>query len=394
MYEVLIRYRKSTIGRLLFVYTIFSVFSNCINPITPALFLELGFPDYMFGVGYAAMAVACFFFSPLWGKLCDRYGYTQILNGSFLGYALIQCLFSVSVTQSAVILCRFLNGAAYSAGLVSSLAYLMAAAPAEKNHNIMLYYAAATTGGCAIGYSIGGFIGTISIQYTFYFQILILLILWVFSFSILKDPERSHNLRAKQEKTVCFETLPSSSLAPLFFTEVFFASFAAAGYDNAYNYYIKEALHFPNYYNGLIRAGIGLITLGMTVTIGVWIAKKYNLRIVLVPVFFLCSGITCWLCHIKSTTVFISGNFIYYAVCSLYLPFQQEILAEGDGADKGRLSGKFNSCQYAGKVLGALCAGFAYEIASKLPFIISSAVFFLSMLVASADLIYRKHHTR
>ena len=46
----------------------------------------------------------------------------------------------------------------------------------------------------------------------------------------------------------------------------------------AYNYYVKEALNFPNYYNGLIRAGIGLITLVMTVTIGTWIAKKFDLR--------------------------------------------------------------------------------------------------------------------
>ena len=42
--------KKADAKRLLFFHAFFWAFSNLINPITPAMFLELGLPDYMFGV--------------------------------------------------------------------------------------------------------------------------------------------------------------------------------------------------------------------------------------------------------------------------------------------------------------------------------------------------------
>ena len=251
MHSFFARHRKATIFRVMLLFSLFTVFSNCINPITPALFLELGFPDYMFGVGYAAMAGACFLLSPVWGKLCEKYGYTNILGGSFIGYALVQVVFSISTSQSVVILCRFMGGAAYSAGAVASLAYLIAVAPSGQNHRLMLYYSATTTVGCAAGYAIGGFIGTVSIQLMFRIQILVLLILGAVLFSILKDPEVSIKVQESVSKQSGQKRRRMKLFDPLFFLTVFLSNFAASGYDNAYNYYVKEALNFPNYYNGL-----------------------------------------------------------------------------------------------------------------------------------------------
>lgn len=186
MHALLTRHKKATVFRVLFFYTAFSVFANSINPITPSIFLELGFPDYMFGVGYAAMSGACFLFSPLWGRLCDRYGYTRILGGGFLLYAIVQTLFSVSTTQTLIIFCRFMGGVANSACMVSTLAYLMAVASGEEKHRFMLYYSVSTTAGMAIGYAVGGFIGTVSILLTFQVQIITLLVFFVL---LLFNPE-------------------------------------------------------------------------------------------------------------------------------------------------------------------------------------------------------------
>lgn len=395
MHSFFARHRKSTIFRVMLLFSLFTVFSNCINPITPALFLELGFPDYMFGVGYAAMAGACFLLSPVWGKLCEKYGYTNILGGSFIGYALVQVVFSISTSQSVVILCRFMGGAAYSAGAVASLAYLIAVAPSGQNHRLMLYYSATTTVGCAAGYAIGGFIGTVSIQLMFRIQILVLLILGAVLFSILKDPEVSIKVQESVSKQSGQKCRRMKLFDPLFFLTVFLSNFAASGYDNAYNYYVKEALNFPNYYNGLIRAGIGLITLVMTVTIGTWIAKKFDLRLSLIPVLLLCGTITYGVCLLRSPAAFVIGNFLYYAVNALYLPFQQGILSDSGGPeDSGHLAGQFNSFQFGGKVFGALCAGFIYSLGNKLPFIISSAIFFLSVAFALADFGQQRHRAR
>ena len=60
--------KKADAKRLLF-FMRFLGFSNLINPITPAMFLELGLPDYMFGVSFAAMAGASFLWLPF-GEGC------------------------------------------------------------------------------------------------------------------------------------------------------------------------------------------------------------------------------------------------------------------------------------------------------------------------------------
>lgn len=391
MRTFLSRHRKSTVGRLLLFYSLYSVFSNCINPITPAIFLELGFPDYMFGVGYAAMAGACFLFSPIWGKLCGTFGYTKILGFSFLSYALVQTLFSVSSSQAVIILCRFLGGVSYSASLVAGLAYLIAVAPADKKHKLMLYYSAATTAGTAIGYAVGGFIGTISIALTFRFQIISLLLLFVSLLCFMKDPDKADIPTRSPARVQTQKSRHRGVFAPLFFITVFLASFATTGYDNAYNYYVKEALNFLNYYNGLIRAGIGLITLGMTLTVGTWVAKKFDLRLSLVPVLIVCGAIAYGVCFLSVPLIFVMGNFLYYASNALYLPFQQGILSDvGKDCDSGYISGLFNSLHYAGRVLGALFAGFIYGFGSKLPFVASAAIFLVAALFALADYIHQR----
>lgn len=83
-----------------------------------------------------------------------------------------------------------------------------------------------------------------------------------------------------------------------------------------------------------------MITLVMTVTIGTWIAKKFDLRLSLIPVLLLCGTITYGVCLLRSPVAFVIGNFLYYAVNALYLPFQQGILSDSGGPeDSGHLAG-------------------------------------------------------
>lgn len=391
MQSLLTRHRKATVGRLLFFYTAFSIFANSINPITPSIFLELEFPDYMFGVGYAAMSGACFLLSPLWGKLCDRYGYSRILGSGFLLYAMVQALFSVSTTQPVIIFCRFMGGVANSACMVATLAYLMAVASGEEKHRFMLYYSVATTAGMAIGYAVGGFIGTVSIQLTFYVQITALLFFCVALFFTLKDPEQRPGTEVQPDRPDTPRAGPLEIVTPMFFITVFLASFATTGYDNAYNYYVKEALNFPNYYNGLIRAGIGVITFLVSFTVGSRLARGHDLRRSLVPVLVLCGAVACGVCLLDDAFLFVMGNFGFYAFNALCLPFQQGILSDASReGDSGYISGVFNSFLYGGKVLGALFAGFVYSFDSKLPFLAAAAVFLISAVFGFADYAARR----
>lgn len=374
--------RRASATRLLIFHLAFAVISNCVNPVTPALFLELGMPDYMFGVAFAAMAGASFLFSPFWGKMCRRIGSTKVFALGILLHAVAQSFFSISVTQTGIVLWRMLAGVACSASTVSTMSYLMDVTEEEDRYRFMLYHSAIATIGCAVGYSIGGMIGTFSIMLVFRFQVTAMLVSFAAICFTLRDPERpgapAEQPGKGKEKA---GTLRVSSL--IFLTAVFLSSFATTAYDNAYNYYVKAALNLPNYYNGLIRAGIGVIALVVDFTVGLWMIRKTNSRKTIIPVLILCAVTSGMVPFIKNVSFYIMGNFIFYAFNSLYVPMQQALVTdEGASGDSGTISGLFTSFLFGGKVLGALFAGFIYSMGNKLPFFMASGFFFLSAAFA------------
>lgn len=117
---------------------------------------------------------------------------------------------------------------------------------------------------------------------------------------------------------------------------VFCASFATTAYDNAYNYYVKEALKFPNYYNGLIRAGIGGITLIVDFTVGAWLMKKTEVKRSIIACLFINGVVAVTVPLVSDVPAFVVGNFIFYAVNALYLPLQQTMATEDSNKEKQR----------------------------------------------------------
>lgn len=217
------RESKKTAVRMIFLfYLIFSILTNMLNPVTPALFLSLKMPDYMFGVGFACMAVATFIFSPIWGKMCRKIGCVNVFVLGFLLYGCTQVLFSISTQQIPILFCRFMGGVAYSAGVVASMSCLMDIAEEEEKYNYMLYHSAITTVGVALGYSLGGIVGSVSVMTVFKVQIVTLTIMTLCTKAMLKESMLPRVEPEKMEsETVGNGRVPVSGKAVLFLIIVF-----------------------------------------------------------------------------------------------------------------------------------------------------------------------------
>lgn len=375
--------KKTVVRRIFVFYLIFSILTNMLNPVTPALFLELKMPDYMFGVGFACMAVATFIFSPIWGKMCRKIGCVNVFVLGFLLYGCTQVLFSVSTEQLPILFCRFFGGVAYSAGVVASMSCLMDIAEEHEKYNYMLYHSAITTIGVALGYSLGGIVGSVSVDAVFKTQIVTLFVLTIATKILMKEsmfpkvePDTADNKKAGNKGA----SMSKSSL--VFLIIVLLSSFATTSYDQAYNYYIKEALNLPNYCNGLIRGGIGIIALAVDFTIGIWIVKSNKARKKIIPVFAMCA-ITAWLApQIHTVWIFIIANFIFFAFNSLYVPVQQALAADSGGEDSTVIAARFTSILFVGKITGSLFSGFIYSYGNTLPFLAAAVVFLLSAVLS------------
>ena len=101
---------KVSLNRFFVFYALFAIFANVAHPITPTMFTNLGYPDYMFGVSFAAMAFLVFISSPFWGKMGDSFGHSRVFAFSLPLYGISQMCFGLSTTIFMTTLSRLFCG--------------------------------------------------------------------------------------------------------------------------------------------------------------------------------------------------------------------------------------------------------------------------------------------
>lgn len=383
--------KKVSVIRLILIGSVFSLLANCIHPVTPTLFVNLNFPDYMFGVAFATMSVAVSLSSTRWGRLGGRIGYVKIMIIGIPGYGLGQLIFGLAKTQFVALIGRFIAGWFSAAVFVAIMAYIVNETTNENRSKYMAYYAAFSSFAGAMGYLVGGLLGDISIELTFLTQVIGTLVLTLIASMFLGESNNTSNYVYDANKSVLVDKKKIyTNVFITFLVCVFICAFATTAYDNAFNYYIKAELDFPTSYNGIIKAIIGIIGLTANFTINIYIIKHTNIRKSLIYILLLCGITTLLVPFIPSVMYFVIGNIVFFTFNAMYIPIQQALATMNvEKNNSGVISGVFNSITSAGRIAGALFAGFIYSFGSKIPFYASSIAFLLAAIVSIYN--YRHH---
>lgn len=395
--------KKVSVWRFFVLEALYSCFSGLVHPITPTLFKNLNFPDYVYGVVFASMALGMFLFSPFWGKLGDRIGHSKSFAIVLPAYAISQLFFGISTTPLMAVISRFFSGATGGGAQVAALAYIINATSIENRGKILAYYAALNSVCRAAGFFIGGMLGTISIPAVFILQGILLFAGGIFAIVFVKDPDVDNTMYISNSSLNPFgifiemKAIMSKALL-IFLTSVILATLATTVYDTAYNYYINSELNLLSSYNGFIKAVTGITGLIANFTINVYIASKTNMRKSIIVVFLLCGTFAFSAPFMPTVRLFFVGGVLFYLVNTIYIPIQQAIImTDFDNASSGSMSGILNSVRSIGMILGSLLEGLLFTISSALPFIVSSSIFLICSLVSYIYLkiyIKSKKHVR
>ncbi|HTG69213.1 MAG TPA: MFS transporter [Candidatus Udaeobacter sp.] len=89
--------------------------TSCVTPFLPLYLQELGLTDsgevrLWTGIIYGANLLTAFVFSPIWGKLADRYGRKLMIIRSGIGMAVTITLMSFATSPVQLLFLRLLNG--------------------------------------------------------------------------------------------------------------------------------------------------------------------------------------------------------------------------------------------------------------------------------------------
>ncbi len=382
---------KSTPKQTSFIFffiiaAIQSMAANFAHPVTPTLIQALELESYSFGPFFAGMSFSNFLFSPMWAKQVKRLGSRKVLGICCLGYALGQVMFISFTTIPTILVARLFSGFFVGGIMVSYLTYIIAKAPEEKRGSYLATSASITVVSNAFGYFIGGFVGVTSFYHSFILQIITLATCGVLFYLFLEeDKEEGIGFNFIKDANPFTAFLDSKKFMThafaLVFICVFVSSVATTCFEQSYNYYLNDVFELSSAYNGTIKAIVGIISLVANMTICIWLLKKTDFRRNIAFVLLGCSISILSLGLIEVFWIYTLVVLIFFAFNAIYQPILQNICAaDATSTDSKMVMGFYNSMRSLGMIVGALYAGFVYDIGNTLPFV-SAGIFFLVAIV-------------
>ena len=384
--------------RFLFFFAamvLFNLAANFAHPVTPTIIQDLNLPDYMFGLMLAAMQFSNFLFSPFWGKLNSSISSRQTLLICCTGYGVAQLGFACATTQGMILLVRVLAGIFVGGIFVSFLTYVINTAKPEDQAKYLTYSATIQAVCGAFGYLVGGVLGEFSIRGTFFLQAFCLGLAGVmFRLVCLPDGQQGQvelkkTLREANPLQAFFDGKYFLNMAfVLLFSVNILMNFANTGFDQVFNYYLKDQLGLTSSYNGIIKAAVGLISFVFNMTVCLWIIRKTDTKKSMVLLMVLCTLMSVGTVLVPQMGLFILLSVFVYAGYSVSLPVLQHMVAvQADPAQKNLVMGFYNATKSLGSIVGSLMAGFLYAVHAKLPFGIVAVAYGVSVLAAAGYLL-------
>ena len=390
---------KTRFAAFFFAMVLFNLAANFAHPVTPTVIKNLNLHDYMFGVVLAAMLFTNFLMSPFWGKINNYVSSRMSMAVCCCGYGAAQVWFAYSTTELQIILARMFAGLFTGGVFVSFLTYVVNKSTPEDQGKHLTITATVQSVASAFGYMIGGFLGEISVLTAFMVQAVTLVAVGILFFLIC-EPDGEIGLSGISPKQLVKEANPfqafmdsrtfmTVSFALLFAINVLI-NFGNTGFDQAFNYYLKDVLSLTSSYNGIIKAAVGFISFISNMTLCIWIINKTNVKRSMVSLTAVCALAALGTVISGNIGIFISFSVVVYAGYSVSVPVLQSMIAnQADIRQKNLVMGFFNATKSLGSIAGSMTAGFIYSVHVKLPFACTFVIYGLGVAVAAAYVCYK-----
>ncbi len=370
---------------------LFALATSFAHPVTPTVIKQLQLNDYMFGVALAVMMSANFLMSPFWGRINGYISSRVSLLVCCCGYGVAQIIFAEATGEFGIVLARFLGGIFVGGSFVSFLTYIVNAAEHRDQASFLTYSATIQSVGSAFGYLIGGLIGELSVKAAFYAQAACLILSGVLFFLICRpDVERRGPIPiaaiARQANPLKAFLDCRSFMTPAFalvFAYSVLINFGNTGFDQAFNYFLKDQLGLTSGYNGVIKAAVGLVSFAANMTLCIYIIKRPRPARALAGLAAACALSAAATALLPGTGSLVVFGILVYAGYSVSLPVNQNMAANLAGQGQRNLvMGFYNSTKSLGSIAGSLTAGFIYSQGPRVPFACTAAIYAAAVAAA------------
>ncbi|QAA33117.1 MFS transporter [Clostridium manihotivorum] len=344
-------------------------------------------PDYLkqfnaggAAAGYlvAAFGAAQFIFSPIGGRLSDKYGRRKLILGGLLLTVISDFIFAISHVLLELYIARFIGGIGLGLMVPSVLAYVADMTTKETRAKGMGYLSASMNLGMVLGPGIGGIIAQLGIRVPYFFASglgLVATLLTIILPETLPLEKRTKGRSGKKEDSIT-KQLVQSVHTPYFkyLLLIFVMTFGLVNYETVYSLYVKQRY-------GLAADKISiLITLGAIIGIVTQVGlidkaiKKFG-EYKLIKFSLLMSAVALFLMLVKVNFLYLLViSSVFFAFNSFLRPTVNTMLANEAGDQQGFVSGLNTTYTSIGNVLGPILAGNLFDKHINLPYTVGGFI--------------------
>lgn len=348
-------------------------------PILPDYLKQFNAAGTAAGYLVAAFGAAQFLFSPIGGRLSDKYGRKiMILSGLFFT-VISDYIFAISHTLGLLYIARFIGGIGLGLMVPSILAYVADVTTKETRAKGMGYISAAMNLGIVLGPGIGGIIAQFGIRVPYFLASGLGLISTLLTF-ILPETlplEKRRVSKSVQNQESIAKQLIESFKTPYFryLLLILVMTFGLVNYETVYSLYVEQKYGFTSENISILitlGAAIGIIT-------QVWLIEKmikYFGEHKLVIISLLTTASALLLMLIKANFIYLLViSSIFFAFNSFLRPTVNTLLAnEAEGDEQGFVSGLNTTYTSLGNIIGPIMAGNFFDKDINLPYTLGAFI--------------------
>ncbi len=311
--------------------TLFTLFMmafgfGVILPILPFYALAHGAQPIELGMLTATFAAMSLLFSPIMGKLADRYGRKRILLLGTAGFTIGYLVFAGTNSLTMAFVGRAIEGISASAIFPACLSLISDFTNEAQRSKAMNMVSMSFSLGFIMGPAFGGLAAGISVQAAFLLSAAMAFLNFLCVWRFVKEPVEKPASRDIAAQEVSLLSHLASPLLFLFLGS-FMTSFMFGGLDATLALFTSARMGFGSAQIGLLFTYIGVLVLGMQFA-GNYIISKYG-ELVSIPTGLLLSGLGFlllmfthdWLTLIIPIAIFISGNALVFPSVKLFRQF-------------------------------------------------------------------------
>jgi MFS family permease len=380
---------------LLFITLFNSILGlSVLFPILAPLGRELGLSELQVGSLSASYALMQVLVSPSWGRLSERIGRKRVLlcgvlgfGVSFLAFALIadfgrRAHWPVPVLFTALLLARLIGGAFSSATLPTAQAYMADMTGKRDRTAGMALIGAAFGLGVIFGPLIGAAFSLISLLAAVYFSASVAFLNFAFVWFLL--PESKRLLGAEPPSATAHVARLVWPLLAVGFT----LSLASVAMEQTVSFYYQDRLQLSNHDTPrTVGLALGVYGIVAVFTQG-FLVRRYKWS----PLRLLAMGLPVAL--LGYFLLIFAHRFGLLTLALAAQAFGQSLAVPGLTAgmslgvsedDQGVVAGLNSSALGFGRMLGPLAGTGLYEFRAEYPYMLSSALIVIVMLVLGAN---------